>query len=148
MHLVTIESLDDELSPSAEPGQIIELPMTAEDRRRVRRRLHAPDGTEFALSLPTGTKLEPGQALHREQGRSYVVVAAPEDVIVIYPRDKTEAARVGHLIGNLHRDIDCSQEAVIVLWDAPLRDRLQREGFVFERARRPFHGNPTSGHSH
>lgn len=147
MSLVTIESLDDPDTP-AEGGHVIELPMTAEDRRRVRRRIQAPDGTEFALCLPTGTKLMPGQVLHSENGRRYVVVAAPEDVIVIHPKDKTEAAKVGHLVGNLHRDIDCLEEAIVVLWDEPLHDRLHREGFVFERDRRTFHGNPTTGHSH
>ena len=147
MSLITIESLD-EPGPPAEGEQVIELPMAAEDRRRVRRRIRAPDGLEFALCLPTGTKLMPGQPLHRDTGRLYVVAAAPEDVIVIHPRDKTEAAKVGHLVGNLHRDIDCIEEAIVVLWDQPLHDRLHREGFVFERDRRPFHGNPTSGHSH
>ena len=147
MSLITIESLHEQ-DPAAAGEEVIELPMAAEDRRRVRRRIRAPDGMEFALCLPTGTKLMPGQALHRDTGRLYVVAAAPEDVIVIHPRDKTEAAKVGHLVGNLHRDIDCTEEAIVVLWDEPLQDRLQREGFVFERDRRPFHGNPTSGHSH
>lgn len=147
MSLITIESLH-EPDLAAAGAEVIELPMTAEDRRRVRRRIRAPDGMEFALSLPTGTKLLPGQVLHREKGRLYVVAAAPEDVIVIHPRDKTEAARIGHLVGNLHRDIDCTEEAIVVLWDQPLRDRLHHAGFVFERARRPFHGNPASGHSH
>lgn len=147
MSLITIESLD-ELAPPSEGEEVIALAMSAEDRRRVRRRIRAPDGMEFALSLPTGTKLMPGQVLHRDTGRLYVVAAAPEEVIVVHPRDKTEAARVGHLIGNLHRDIDCAEEAVVVLWDQPLHDRLHRGGFVFERDRRPFHGNPTSGHSH
>ena len=147
MTLITIESFH-ELDGPAEGEEVIELPMAAEDRRRVRRRIRAADGTEFALSLPTGTKLMPGQVLHRENGRCYVVIAAPEDVIVIHPRDKTEAAKVGHLVGNLHRDIDCTEQAIVVLWDQPLQDRLHREAFVCERDRRPFHGNPTSGHSH
>jgi urease accessory protein len=147
MSLVTIELLDDR-DPPAGGGRVIELPMTAEDRRRVRRRIQAPDGTEFALCLPTGTRLMPGQVLHSEHERRYVVVAAAEDVIVIHPRDKTEAAKVGHLVGNLHRDIDCVEGVVTVLWDEPLHDRLDREGFVLERDRRPFLGNPTSGHSH
>ena len=147
MSLVTIESLDDR-DPPADGGRVIELPMTAEDRRRVRRRIQAPDGAEFALCLPTGTRLMPGQVLHSENERRYIVVAAAEDVIVIHPRDKTEAAKVGHLVGNLHRDIDCVEGVVTVLWDEPLHDRLDREGFVLERDRRPFLGNPTSGHSH
>jgi urease accessory protein len=147
MSLTSIESLHEQDSPP-QGEEVIELPMTAEDRRRVRRRIRASDGKEFALSLPTGTKLMPGQVLHRENGRRYVVSAAPEDVIVIHPRDRAQAAQVGHLIGNLHLGIDCAEDAIVVLWDQPLRDRLQREGLIFAKDRRPFHGNPTSGHSH
>src|SRR5436190_1200802 len=81
----------------------IEIPMTAHDRRRVRRIVEAPDGARFPLELATGTVLHPGQVLHRDGPRAYVVAAAPEDVLVIRPRDLAEAARVGHLIGNLRR---------------------------------------------
>lgn len=144
---ITIESLHRQDPPAGEE-QVIELPIASEDRRRVRRRVRAPDGVEFALCLPTGTELMPGQALYRDKKRLYVVVAAPEDVIVIHVRDKMEAAKVGHLVGNLHREIDCTGETIIVLWDQPLQDRLQREGFVFERGRHPFYGNPSSGHHH
>jgi urease accessory protein len=78
----------------------------------------------------------------------YVVDAAPEDVLAILPRDHLEAARVGHLIGNLHRDIDLDGEGIAVLWDPVLEERLRRAGFIVERVQRPFHGNPPAGHSH
>jgi len=122
--------------------------MAAEDRRRVRRRIQAPDGREFALALPTGTTLEPGQVLHREPGSAYVVTAAPEDVLVVRPKNLEEAVKIGHLIGNLHCDIDCSDGMVAVLWNQPLEVRILREGFASERANRPFHGNAREGHGH
>src|SRR5271155_2457933 len=78
-------------------SDVVEIPMTSGDRRRVRRRLEALDGTAFTLELPTGTVLKPGQVLHVEDGRAYVIDAAPEDVLVVYPRTLAEAARVGHL---------------------------------------------------
>lgn len=126
----------------------IRVPMTADDRRRVRRRLEAPDGTVFALELPTGTVLRPGQVLHAADQHAYVVEAAPEDVLIIVPRDLNEAARAGHLIGNLHRDIDLEGEEIHVLWDPPLEERLCRAGLIVRRARRPFHGSPPGEHSH
>ncbi len=124
------------------------VPMTADDRRRVRRRLTISDGTVFALELPTGTVLKPGQILHTVGQQAYIVSAAPEDVLIIHPRDLREAARAGHLIGNLHRDIDLEGEGITVLWDAPLEERLRRAGLSVERTRRPFHGNPPGEHSH
>src|SRR5436190_12115810 len=88
------------LHPHAEPPAglpIVELPMSAIDRRRVRRLVEAPDGVVFALELPTGTILHPGQLLHHDAEAAYVVSAADEEVLVIRPRDLAEAARVGHL---------------------------------------------------
>ena len=124
------------------------VPMTADDRRRVHRLLEVSDGTLFALDLPTGTIMRPGQILHAEAGRAYVVSAAPEDVLVVRPRNSAEAARAGHLIGNLHKDIELTDDGVVVLWDAPLEERLRRAGLAVERARRPFHGNPPGENGH
>jgi urease accessory protein len=129
-------------------GDVISLPMTAHDRRRVRRIVEAADGTRLALELPTGTVLAPGQVLHRAGGRAYVVSAAAEDVIVARPRSVEEAARVGHLIGNLHRDLEAAGDVVVALADAALTDRLRRAGVPFEIERRPFHGRAPGDHAH
>jgi urease accessory protein len=126
----------------------VEIPMTAHDRRRVRRIVEAPDGATFPLELPTGTVLHPGQVLHRDGSRSYVVAAAPEDVLVIRPRDLAEAARVGHLIGNLHRDLEAGGDEVVALADAALADRLRRAGVPWAADRRPFHGRAPGQHAH
>jgi urease accessory protein len=126
----------------------VELPMTASDRRRVRRLVEAPDGARLALELPTGTVLVPGQLLHVERGRAYIVAAAPEDVIVVRPRTIEEATRVGHLIGNLHRDLEAVGDVVIALADAALGDRLRRAGVPFDVRRRAFHGRAPGDHAH
>jgi len=145
---VLVRSLPAQLHSPAPGDTVVHVPMTADDRRRVRRRLVAPDGTVFGLELPTGTVLRPGQVLHAIGQRAYVVDAAPEDVLVIVPRDHREAARAGHLIGNLHRDIDLDGEGIAVLWDPVLEERLRRTGFIVERVRRPFRGNPPAWHVH
>jgi urease accessory protein len=126
----------------------IEIPMSADDRRRVRRLVMAPDGVEFRLELPTGTVLHPGQVVYRTDERAYVVAAAPEEVVVIRPRSVAEAARVGHLIGNLHRDIDTDGDAVVALADAALRDRLRRAEVPFAEERRAFRGRAPGEHAH
>lgn len=139
------------LHPHAEPPAglpIVELPMSAIDRRRVRRLVEAPDGVVFALELPTGTILHPGQLLHHDAEAAYVVGAADEDVVVVHPRDLAEAARVGHLIGNMHRDIHSSGNEVVALADDVLAERLTRAGVRYEKARRPFHGRAPGEHSH
>jgi|SRR5262249_46929006 len=137
-----------ELPGGAPEGAVVQLPMTAHDRRRVRRLIDAPDGTRLALELPTGTVLIPGQLLCRAGGRSYVVAAAPEEVIVARPRSLDEAARVGHLIGNLHRDLEAVDGVVIALADAALAERLRRAGVPFDVERRAFHGRAPGEHAH
>jgi urease accessory protein len=139
------------LHPHAEPPAglpIIEVLMSAVDRRRVRRLVEAPDGVVLALELPTGTILHPGQLLHYDAEAAYVVRAADEDVLIVSPRDLGEAARVGHLIGNMHRDIHTNENDVVALADSVLADRLARAGVRFVKARRPFHGRAPGEHSH
>lgn len=122
--------------------EVVPVPMTAVDRRRVRRRLTAPDGTELLIALPTGTVLMPGHVLAVLNGVSYVVTAAPEDVAVVQPRDLAEAARVAHAVGNLHRDFVGDADVFLALWDAPMELLLTRLGVPFTRDSRPFHGRP------
>ena len=139
------------IHPHAEPPAglpIVELPMSAIDRRRVRRLVEAPDGLVLALELPTGTILHPGQLLHHDAEAAYVVSAADEDVLIVRPRDLAEAARVGHLIGNMHRDIHAIGNDIVALADDVLVERLARAGVMCERARRPFHGRAPGEHSH
>jgi urease accessory protein len=127
---------------------IVELPMSAHDRRRVRRLVEAPDGVVLALELPTGTILHPGQLLHHDAEAAYVVSAADEDVLVVRPRDIAQAARVAHLIGNMHRDIHVEDDAIVALADDVLMERIQKMGAPVERARRAFHGRAPGEHSH
>ena len=128
---------------------IVPLPMSSFDRRRVRRRLEAPDGTVFELALPTGSVLQVAQPIHLSPEAAYVVVAADEDVLVIQPRSLAEAARVGHLVGNLHRDLDIDDDGILTaLWDEPLERRLLGAGLDAWRDRRPFRGRATGEHAH
>ncbi len=127
---------------------VVSLPMTAHDRRRVRRLLDAPDGMALALELPTGTILHPGQVLHRTATAAYVVTAADEEVLVARPRSIGEAARIAHMIGNLHRDIQVDGAEIVALADATLADRLAKTGVPVEQTWRPFHGRAPGEHSH
>lgn len=144
-HAILIQELP---AGAADDDTVVPLPMSAHDRRRVRRVVDTADGTRLALELPTGTVLVPGQVLYRGNGRAYVVTAAPEEVIVARPRSLEEAARVGHLIGNLHRDVEAAGDVVVALADAALADRLRRAGVPFAVERRAFHGRAPGEHAH
>ena len=124
-------------------GRVVRVPMTALDRRRVRRRLIAPDGAELLLAFPTGTYLAPGGMLERRGDVAYVVEAAPEDVAAVRPAGVSQAVRVAHAVGNLHRDVVEDGADLLVLWDAPVELLLTRLGVPFERQSRPFLGRPS-----
>ena len=146
--IVSIQQLPAGVAAREEGDEVIDVAMTAHDRRRVRRVVEAPDGTRLALELMTGTVLLPGQLLHRDGRRAYVVAAAPEHVVVARPRTIAEAARVGHLIGNLHRDVEVDGDEVVALADTALADRLRRAGVPFVEAHRPFQGRAPGEHAH
>ncbi len=129
--------------PEIDAPNIIQVPMTALDRRRVRRRLTLPDGAELLLAFPTGTYLAPGTLLDRRGDTAYVVSATSEDVAVIRPMNTAQAVTVAHAIGNLHRDLVESPVGYLALWDAPLELMLTRLKVPFERDFRPFLGRPS-----
>ena len=144
---ITVQQLPPS-QPGAPDAVVVPLPMTAHDRRRVRRLVDAPDGARLALELATGTVLLPGQVIYRTPAREYVVSAALEDVLVVRPRSIEEAASIGHLVGNLHRDIETRDGCVIALADTALADRLRRAGVPFSAERRAFHGRAPGDHAH
>jgi urease accessory protein len=132
--LIRIETLS---NSTLDDLETINFEMTCVDRRRVRRRIIAPDGLEFGLTLPTGTVLEPGTVLYANETRAYVITAAPEEVVLIHARDWAEGARIAHQIGNLYRDIQTLENfEMLALWAAPLELLLLRLGANFERASR------------
>lgn len=150
--MTRISGLRRSLLPAAAPqgpaeGPVVAVPMTAVDRRRVRRRVRAPDGAELLLAFPTGTVLVPGTVLQVRDGRRYVVSAAPEDVAVLRPRSLAEAAALGHATGNLHRDLVVDGDEFLTLWDAPMELLLTRLGVPFTRERRAFLGRPSWEHA-
>lgn len=128
--------------------QVIEVPMTCWERQKVRRRLKAPDGTELLLALPTGTVLQPGTLLDVRENRVYQVVAALEEVLVYHPSSIQEAMRFAHFIGNQHRDIDFSENGVLVLAEVGLQVRLEKLGFQVTLEHRPYHARPISEYAH
>jgi urease accessory protein len=124
----------------------VAIPMTAAERRRVRRRIVTPDGLELGLALPTGTVLEPGTLLFVAAAQAYRVEASPEEVVVMHHLSTAQMVAVAHAIGNLHRDLVMAADGLVALWDAPLELMLLRMNIPFSRQSRPFCGRPSWEH--
>lgn len=142
-----MEPLKVETLPNDLAGEYLDIPMTAAERRMVRRRLVAADGQEILLALPTGTVLQPGQALVAVGVTVYRVSAAPEELLLIYPQNLEQAARIGHLVGNLHRELDFYPDHLAALYEEVLAQRLAKMVRV-ERGLGPFLSRAPGEHSH
>jgi urease accessory protein len=143
--LVKVEVLPDQDSQDL---QIIPVVMTAEERRKVRRRLVFSDGVEIGLTLPTGTVLTPNTIIYKTFTKAYIIEAALEHVLVIQPQNLTEAAKIAHFVGNLHRDMDVQNDAIVMLYEPALEIRLQKLGYRVARDHCPFMGRPTGADAH
>lgn len=142
-----MEPIKVEILPGDLAGEYLDLPMTAAERRLNRRRLVAPDGQEILLALPTGTVLRPGQGLAAVGATVYRVSAAPEQLLLIYPQNLEQAARIGHLIGNLHRELDFYPDHLAALYEEVLAERLAKMVRV-ERGVGPFLSRAPGEHAH
>tara|TARA_Y100000814_G_scaffold259147_1_gene209190 strand:- start:67192 stop:67473 length:282 start_codon:yes stop_codon:yes gene_type:complete len=92
--------------------------------------------------------LQVGQVLHKTQNCIYIVQAATEEVLVMEPRNRKDAARIGYLVGNLHRDIVIEEKKILTLWDNALAQRLAKEEIPVRQEQRAFTGNAPGEHSH
>ena len=113
--------------------------LTAEERRRPRRRVVTHGERVLVLMLPPGEPLIPGALLHVGPGWYVTVVAASEALLAIHPRSPREAIRVALEVGRLHSALAVSGERLLVP-DEPATERLlERLGVRWARTHEPFH---------
>jgi urease accessory protein len=128
------------------PGrQCDSLVLTSEQRRWVRGRIVTSQGREVALSLPTGTVLQPGQILCVEDDWYLQIEAAPEPVLAIAPADSNSAIRIAFEVGNRHFPLAMEEEKLLVPDDPAMVQLLDRLGVAWSRANAVFQ---PIGHGH
>ncbi|HEY7870447.1 MAG TPA: urease accessory protein UreE [Methylomirabilota bacterium] len=112
--------------------------LTAQERRRARRRVVTRAGRVFTLALPPGEALAPGRVLYVGTGWFVVVEAAAEPLLAISPRTPREALRVALEIGRLHAALAIDDGRLLVP-DEPAVERLLRRLEVpWVRVHEPF----------
>ena len=110
----------------------------------------AADGREFGFDLDA--PLADGAHVFQSEDARYVIAQKYEPALEIRNaevgmRNGTEAARLGWVIGNLHFQIQITDEVVRVADDPALRQLFERERIAFVACKRVFH--PLSGgHRH
>lgn len=107
------------------------VPLTWEGRRKCRQRLTTTGGREIALALPTGTILQPGDVLYRNEQCEIAVEGVPEKLLVLRPQTCDAFGIVCYQIGNLHRPIGFHEGAILVPYEPVLEKQLDRLGFDY-----------------
>jgi urease accessory protein len=109
------------------------LPLTWEQRRWARGRFATVKGREIALALPTGTTLEPGDAVCVEADWYLTIEAVPEPLLAIHPRDREEAIRIAFEVGNRHFPLALEADILMVPDDTAMVRLMERTGVPWER---------------
>ncbi len=105
--------------------------LTWEGRRKCRQRLTTTEGREIGLALPTGTILQPGDVLYRNEQFEIVVEGLPEKVLVLRPQTRRAFGIACYQIGNLHRPIGFCGGAILIPYEPVLENQMDRLGFEY-----------------
>ena len=120
--------------------------LTWDARQKSRQKLQTAQGQELALALPTGTRLHAGDLLPA-MGGWIEVHLAPEEVLLIRPRDLREAAFVAYQIGNRHLPLDIAEDGLKTLYQPVIEAYFSQQKIAAERVELPFTPlSATSGH--
>lgn len=137
--VVVIAGLPAEDDPSAREGYEADaVLLTAEERRRVPRRVVTRAGRAFILMLPPGEVLAPGRLLHVGPGWYVTVEAASEALLAVHPRSQREGLRVALEVGRLHSALAVSGDRLLVPDESPLERLLTRLDVPWTRVHAPF----------
>ena len=128
--MIVVENIIAE-QPENEVSESDTVSLYWEDRQKCRQRLTTAGGRDIGLALPTGTILQPGDVLYRNEHFKIVVEGAPEKVFVLRPETSEAFGLVCYQIGNLHRPIGFHEGAILIPYEPVLEKQLNRLGFDY-----------------
>jgi urease accessory protein len=111
--------------------------LTWDERQKCRQKLRTAAGKEIALALPTGTRLNAGDLLPIEEGWIEVYLA-PEDVLLIRPRNLQETVFIAYQVGNRHLALEITENGLKTLYEPTLASYLRQQGIPVEQAQLAF----------
>ena len=126
------------------------ITLTWEDRRQGHGKRRSDNGTEFAISLPSGTILKGGDCLVLQDAQAIVEVReASEPVFVIRPKTPHDWAYYAYHVGNRHQQVMIGSDELIFLQSPAVRSLLDQLQVHFTTDKRPFTAALANvGHSH
>jgi urease accessory protein UreE len=139
MDAIVLVGLPEGTDPAELAGfeaDVVEL--TAQERRRPRRRVVTRAGRVFTLMLPLGETLAPGAILYVGPGWYVTVAAASEALLAVSPRSPSEGIRVALEIGRLHASLAVAGNRLLVPDEPALERLLRRLEVDWARTHEPF----------
>lgn len=112
--------------------------LTAQERRRPRRRVVTRGERVLTLMLPPGETLAPGGLLWVGLGWYVTVEAASEALLAVHPRSPREGIRVALEVGRLHSALAVSGGRLLVPDEPAMGRLLDRLDVRWERVHEPF----------
>ena len=146
----TLGNIDD---MSADGRRKIRIILEREDLNRAHQKVRDEEGDVFAVSLPHGERLGPGDVVFADEERIVYVELAPEDVIVIRPADARQWARAAYNIGNMHQPAFLQEDCILTPYDPVMGSVIDRLGIRWERKTMALEGEGANisrdrGHHH
>ena len=109
----------------------MELPLTAEERTRLRGRRRTACGQSVLLQLPRQGPLRPGESLAAEEGPALVrVEAALEQLLVVKAVSELALLEAAYHLGNRHVALELRTQQLRLLDDSVLADLLRMRGLL------------------
>ena len=122
------------------PAHRWQLPLTAEERTRLRGRRLSRCGHPMLLLLPRGEPLQPGEWLTTAHGDVWVQVeAAPEQLLQVRAADPLALLQAAYHLGNRHVALELQPGSLRLLADPVLENLLRQRGLTVEMLEAPFH---------
>jgi urease accessory protein len=127
------------------------LLLTSEERASPHMVGHSQGGRSLRISLPRESELNDGDVLVLEGDVAVVVRAAPERLFVIRPHGVMAWGVAGFQLGNLHRPVRFTDDAMLTPADPMVADMFTRLAIPYEESLMAFVGRrygSFTGHQH
>ena len=142
--------LSEESSPNG-TLEVMELPLSADQRTVLRGRRRTTCGHDLLLQLPRERALTPGDRLTDLHELVHVqVTAAPEELLRVEAATPLALLEAAYHLGNRHVALELHEHELFLLDDSVLATMLNGRGLKVTRCCRPFmpEGGAYIGHQH
>ncbi|WP_320674130.1 urease accessory protein UreE [Prochlorococcus sp. MIT 1341] len=124
--------------------KLLFLPLSAEQRTKLRGLRKTTCGINVLLQLPREGPLRPGEILTSDKKFPLIEVkAAIEELIQVESSSSLELAKASYHLGNRHVDLEIQDQQLFFLKDPVLELMLKKRGLILKNVSRPF--QPESG---